>query len=134
MTHRILRRAAATFFVMTAGALFVAPNASAQNQKWVQLFNGKDLDGWVPKFSAFDLGVNYNDTFRVENGLLTVSYDKWADFGDPPHFGHLFHKEKKFSHYVLAVEYRFVEEQVKGGPAWALRNNGRTGEASAVAR
>ncbi|HYP14954.1 MAG TPA: DUF1080 domain-containing protein, partial [Bryobacteraceae bacterium] len=89
-----------------------------------QLFNGKNLDGWVPKFSGFDLGVNHNDTFRVENGLLMVSYDKWANFGDPPHFGHLFYKDKKFSHYVVAVEYRFVGEQVKGGPGWALRNNG----------
>ena len=70
MTHRTLRRAAATFFVMVAGALFVAPNAPAQNQKWVQLFNGKNLDGWVPKFSGFDLGVNYNETFRVENGVM----------------------------------------------------------------
>ena len=65
MTHRILRRAGATFFVMAAGALVVAPNAPAQNQKWVPLFNGKNLDGWVPKFTGFDLGVNYNDTFST---------------------------------------------------------------------
>ncbi len=56
MTHRILRRAATTFFVMAAGALVVATNAPAQKQKWVQLFNGKNLDGWVSKFSGFDLG------------------------------------------------------------------------------
>jgi hypothetical protein len=124
MWHRIVGRAATTFFLVAAAVLVLAPNAPAQNQKWVQLFNGKNLDGWVPKFSGFELGVNYNDTFRVENGLLTVSYDKWADFGDPPHFGHLFYKDKKFSHYVVAVEYRFVGKQVKGGPGWALRNNG----------
>lgn len=124
MTRPILRCAAATFLAVAAGALFVASTVRAQNQKWVQLFNGKNLDGWVPKFSGFDLGVNYNDTFRVENGLLIVSYDKWADFGDPPHFGHLFYASKKFSHYVVAVEYRFTGEQVKGGPGWALRNNG----------
>src|SRR3954447_19635852 len=124
MTNRMLRRVAATFFVMATAALVVAQDAPAQNQKWVQLFNGKNLDGWVPKFSGFDLGVNYNDTFRVENGLLKVSYDKWTDFGNPPHFGHLFYKNGKFSHYVVAVEYRFLGEQVKGGPGWALRNNG----------
>jgi hypothetical protein len=120
MWHRILGRAAA-IFIMT---LIVASNAPAQKQKWVQLFNGKNLDGWVPKFSGFDLGVNYNDTFGVENGLLVVSYAKWADFGNPPNFGHLFYKNKKFSRYVVAVEYRFTGEQVKGGPGWALRNNG----------
>lgn len=124
MTNRMLRRVAATFFVIANAALVVAQNAPAQNQKWVQLFNGKNLDGWVPKFSGFDLGVNYNDTFRVENGVLKVSYDKWTDFGNPPHFGHLFYKNKKFSHYIVAVEYRFVGDQVKGGPGWALRNNG----------
>ena len=58
MTYRILRCAAATFLVIAAGALFAAPIAPAQNQKWVQLFNGKNLDGWIPKFSGFDLGVN----------------------------------------------------------------------------
>src|SRR4051794_16833880 len=89
MTNRMLRRAATTFFAMAAASLVMAPKAPAQGQKWVQLFNGKNLDGWVPKFSGFDLGVNYNDTFRVENGVLKVSYDKWTDFGNPPHFGHL---------------------------------------------
>jgi hypothetical protein len=122
--HRVLGRNAAMVLALAAGLLLVTPSAAAQTQKWTQLFNGKNLDGWVPKFSGFDLGVNYNDTFRVENGLLTVSYDKWTDFGDPPHFGHLFYKTKKFSHYVIAVEYRFVGKQVKGGPGWALRNNG----------
>jgi hypothetical protein len=97
MWNRILGRAAGSFFVMAAPVL-LWPQTHAQNQKWVQLFNGKNLDGWIPKFSGFELGVNYNDTFRVENGLLTVSYDKWADFGDPPHSGHLFYKDKKFSH------------------------------------
>ena len=29
-----------------------------------------------------------------------------------------------FSYYRLAAEYRFVGEQVPGGPAWAIRNNG----------
>src|SRR5689334_22156856 len=75
MWNRILGRAAAGYFVMASAVLLVAPNAPAQNHTWVQLFNGRNLDGWVPKFSGFDLGVNYNDTFRVENGLLMVSYD-----------------------------------------------------------
>ncbi len=124
MSHLTYRRFAATFLIMAASALGAAPPAPAQNPKWVQLFNGKNLDGWVPKFSGFDLGVNYNNTFRVENGLLKVAYDQWTDFGNPPHFGHLFYKTRKFSHYIVAVEYRFAGEQVKGGPGWALRNNG----------
>jgi hypothetical protein len=121
MTTTALRRVAA--FVLAASACLPA-QTNADRKDWVQLFNGKNLDGWVPKFSGFELGVNYNDTFRVENGIFKVSYDKWADFGTPPHFGHIFYKNQKFSHYIVAVEYRFVGEQVKGGPGWALRNNG----------
>jgi hypothetical protein len=89
--------------------------------EWIQLFNGRDLAGWTPKFRGCELGVNYNDTFRVENGVLKVCYDKYDNFGN--RFGHLFH-EGVFSHYLLRVEYRFVGEQVKGGPGWAFRNNG----------
>ena len=77
-----------------------------------------------PKFAKHDLGENYNDTFRVEDGLLKVRYDKWETFNGE--FGHMFYKDP-FSYYVIAAEYRFVGDQVKGaGPslAWAIRNNG----------
>ena len=121
MTTTALRRVAA---IVLAAAACLPAQTNADRKDWLQLFNGKNLDGWVPKFSGFELGVNYNDTFRVENGVFKVSYDKWADFGTPPHFGHIFYKSQKFSHYIVAVEYRFAGEQVKGGPGWALRNNG----------
>ena len=89
--------------------------------KWISLFNGKDLTGWTPKFRGEKLGVNHKNTFRVVDGLLTVSYDQWDDFGAK--FGHLFYKDS-FSHYRLRAEYRFIGKQVNGGPGWALRNNG----------
>ena len=95
--------------------------ASDDKEEWVQLFNGKDLDGWTPKFVGHELGVNLLDTFRVEDGLLRVSYDKWESFEG--RFGHLFF-EAPFTHYRLRVEYRFVGEQVPGGPGWAYRNSG----------
>ena len=94
-----------------------APNAS----EWISLFNGKNLDGWTPKITGFDLGENHANTFRVENGVLRVAYDGYTEFGGK--FGHLFYKEP-FSNYVLRVEYRFVGQQTKGGPGWALRNSG----------
>ncbi len=90
-------------------------------EKWVQLFNGKDLDGWTPKFVGHELGVNHLDTFRVEDGLLRVCYDDWERFEG--RFGHLFF-ETPFSHYRLRVEYRFVGDQCEGGPGWAFRNSG----------
>ena len=102
----------------TGGA---AAKPDPNRQDWIQLFNGKSLDGWTPKFSKHDLGENFNDTFRVENGVLAVRYDKWSKFDGE--FGHLFYKDP-FSYYRLVAEYRFVGEQVPGGPGWARRNNG----------
>jgi hypothetical protein len=96
----------------------------ADQKDWIQLFNGRDLTGWTPKFRHHDLGENVNNTFRVEDGLLKVRYDKWTTFDDQ--FGHLFYREP-FSYYLLAAEYRFTGEQVKTPRtdlAWALRNNG----------
>jgi hypothetical protein len=95
--------------------------AEEEKGEWIQLFNGKDLTGWTPKFEGFELGENYKNTFRVEDGLLRVCYDQYEKWGK--NFGHLFYKSE-FSHYILRAEYRFMGEQVKGGPGWAYRNNG----------
>jgi hypothetical protein len=105
-----------------AGQQPVKPaNPSADRKDWIQLFNGKDLDGWVPKIKGYALGENFGDTFRVENGNLKAAYDKYTTFDE--RYGHLFYRQK-FSHYIIAAEYRFVGEQVAGGPDWAVRNNG----------
>ncbi len=93
----------------------------ASEENWIQLFNGKDLNDWQIKFKNHELGDNYNNTFRVEDGLLRVRYDNWDEWDGT--FGHIFYKDE-FSHYRLRAEYRFVDEQVKGGPEWAYRNNG----------
>ena len=105
--------------------LFLASCGSGTNktqkEEWVSLFNGKDLEGWDIKFKGFELNNNYRNTFRVENGNLVVSYDQWDKWNGE--FGHIFHKTP-YSRYKLRVEYRFVGEQVPGGPGWAFRNNG----------
>jgi hypothetical protein len=116
--------------LLAALLLSVAPVAFAQEKpadeaggEWIQLFNGKNLDGWTPKIRYSELGDNYGDTFRVEDGVLKVVYDKekYPTFGE--RFGHLFYKEP-FSNYLLRIEYRFVGEQCAGGPGWAVRNSG----------
>jgi len=90
--------------------------------EWLQLFNGKDLTGWTPKITGYAAGDNYADTFRVQRGVLRVSYDKYeGDFND--RFGHLFYDEP-FSNYILRLEYRLVGEQYRGGPEWARANSG----------
>ena len=93
----------------------------APQEKWIQLFNGKDLTGWKVKITGHELGDNHGNTFRVEDGVLKVCYDKYEKFDGK--FGHLF-CNKEFSNYRLRVEYRFTGEQVPGGPGWAFRNSG----------
>ena len=81
---------------------------------------GPDAAG-RPRSRGLTLGENYLDTFRAEDGVIKVSYDRYTKFEGE--FGHLFYKHP-FSAYKLRVEYRFVGEQVPGGPGWAFRNSG----------
>lgn len=98
---------------------FLLPKKEAP--EWIELFNGKDLADWTPKIRTHELGVNYANTFRVEDGLMKVRYDGYEQFDRQ--YGHIFYK-KPFSYYLLTVEYRFVGEQCPGGEGWALRNSG----------
>ena len=96
-----------------------AQNHSEEN--WIQLFNGQNLDDWHVKINGYELDDNYGNTFRVEDGIMKVSYDQYDAFDD--RFGHIFYN-KPFSYYKMAVEYRFVGEQAPEGPSWAFRNSG----------
>lgn len=89
--------------------------------KWIPLFNGKDLNGWDFKITGYPINYDPANTFRVRDGLLQVSYERYDTFGAK--FGHLFH-EQTFSKYRLRAEYRFVGEQVNDAPPWAIKNSG----------
>lgn len=114
-------KVARVLLAMVVGAALEATVRA--EQPWQPLFNGKDLSGWTPKIRGEAVGVNYGDTFRVEDGVIKVVYDpaRYPTFGEK--FGHLFH-EKTFARYRLRVEYRFTGEQCPGGPGWAVRNSG----------
>ncbi|MEM9819725.1 MAG: DUF1080 domain-containing protein [Bacteroidota bacterium] len=90
-------------------------------EKWVPLFNGKDLNDWQVKITSYPLNYDPNNTFRVEDGLLKVRYERYDTFSG--RFGHLFYKNP-FSKYRLRLEYRFVGQQIDGGPPWAMKNSG----------
>jgi hypothetical protein len=85
------------------------------------LFNGKDLGDWTVKIAGQELNENYRHTFRVEDGLLKVSYQEYEKFEN--RFGSLFSKQK-FSHYWIRAEYRFVGSLAAGAPRWAYKNSG----------
>ncbi len=110
------------------GTLFSCSATSQVNQKTtvktpkpIQLFNGKDIKDWTPKIRLHEVGDNYANTFRVEDGLLKVRYDGYDDFNQQ--YGHLAYNNP-YGYYVLRLEYRFVDEQTKGGEGWAWANSG----------
>lgn len=90
-------------------------------EEWQSIFNGEDLEGWTIKITGYPAGVNYNNTFSAEGGILGVSYDNYDRFNGE--FGHIFYNEK-LSSYKLRLKYRFKGEQVEGGPSWGYRNSG----------
>ncbi|MBD0374726.1 MAG: DUF1080 domain-containing protein [Flavisolibacter sp.] len=96
-------------------------NEEKETKKWISLFNGKNLNHWKPKIAGYKLGENYGNTFRVQNGMLSVRYDQYNRFQNK--FGALYF-DKKFSNYRLRVEYRFVGDTTPGAPSWGFRDGG----------
>jgi hypothetical protein len=92
-----------------------------QDQSWVTLFNGKNLEGWKPKIAGFAYGENFGNTFRVNQGILSTRYDAYGSFNE--RFGAIYYN-KKFSNFRLKVEYRFVGELTPGAPEWGFRDGG----------
>ena len=118
------------FFVLTCSLLVVGCNQKEKvskesndetSEKWIQLFNGKDLNDWNIKIKGYPLNENIHNTFRVEDGVIKVSYDQYDSFDES--YGHLFYKQP-FSSYKLKIQYRFTGTQCKGGAEWAHRNSG----------
>lgn len=107
----------AAFFLL----ILLQISCNPKQEEWVQLFNGKDLTGWKVKIRGHELGENPGNTFYVEDGKLKVQYNPDSSFNEK--FGHIFYNTP-YSHYLLAAEYRFVGNQAKDGPGWAIRNSG----------
>jgi hypothetical protein len=99
--------------------LFAAgtPGQAAEGKpagKWRTLFDGKTLTGWTPKIVGYPAGEDPLQTFRVRDGAIAVSYDKYGG-KLANRFGHLFYKEP-FEAYRLSLDYRFTGEQVPNDP------------------
>jgi hypothetical protein len=94
---------------------------SASTTEWIQLFNGKDLKDWTVKIHHHEVGEDTANTFRVEDGIIKVRYDKYDSFNQQ--YGHLFYKQP-FSYYHLKFEYRITGEWRKDAPGYTIRNSG----------
>jgi hypothetical protein len=105
-----------------AGVASAAAGQQPAGGDWIRLFNGRDLTNWTPKIAKHDVGENYANTFRVENGILKVGYDGYNGTLNSQ-FGHLFSRQS-FSSYHLVIEYRFTGHWLPDTPEWARRNSG----------
>jgi len=105
------------------GPMAAPPSDTIADAQWIEIFDGKSLDGWQPKLVGSPLGEDSRDTFRVQDGSITVAYDNYPQWSGE--FGHLFYHQP-FTHYALQLEYRFLGEQIAEGAAmaWAWRNSG----------
>lgn len=99
----------------------VYAQADANREDWVSLFNGKDIKDWIPKINHHEAGDNFANTFRVEDGILKVRYDKYGAFNEQ--FGHLYYKTP-FSYFKLVFEYRFTGQWQKDAPTYTIKNSG----------
>ena len=88
--------------LLVAGMMQLLPIASAtaadDQGEMIQLFNGKDLDGWFADVPSADKNPKIKPSFVVRDGNL-------VSMGTPR--GHLITK-KSFKDYRLEVQYRFA--------------------------
>jgi hypothetical protein len=116
MKHRL-----ATILLGVATAAAACAESPESSAEWHSLFNGRDLAGWTPKISKHAVGENFADTFRVEDGILKVSYDGYGRFDEQ--FGHLY-TNQAYSSYILRLEYKITGSAVADSPPWAKLNSG----------
>lgn len=96
------------------------PTARSPSE-WISLFNGKDLSGWTVKITGHPLGKNFAETFRVEEGILKVSYDDYKQFDKQ--YGHLY-TNIPYAKYRLRMEYRFTGKMMPDAPKYVNLNSG----------
>ena len=97
-------------------------NRVNNSPEWTSLFNGKDLDGWTAKVHKYEAGVNYAETFRAEDDMIRVVYDKYDGLFED-RFAHLY-TDEAYSNFHLSLDYRFVGEMYPGTPSYARLNSG----------
>lgn len=125
MKNFILTKKQKSFPLIIVAILFytscVTTKNEADKKDWQTLFNGKDLKDWTVKIFHHEVGDNYGNTFRVEDGIMKVRYDQYDSFNN--RYGHLYYNTP-FSYYHLVVEYRFVGEWRKDAPSYTIKNSG----------
>lgn len=109
------------FLLIALSCMTFSAQAKPKKEKWIQLFNGKNLSNWTVKIHHHEVGDNFGNTFRAENGMIKVRYDQYDQFNE--RYGHLYYN-KPFSHYKLRLQYRFTGIWRKDAPDYTEKNSG----------
>lgn len=120
-TGLFIRNCIFCFAAITIAACKSPQKVQSGKDGWVSLFNGRDLNDWMVKINHHEVGDNFGNTFRVEDGMIKVRYDQYGAYNEQ--FGHLYYKTP-FSYYHLVVEYRFTGEWKKDAPSYTMLNSG----------
>lgn len=94
---------------------------SIASSEWKSLFNGRDIKDWTVKIHHHETGEDTAKTFRVEDGIIKVRYDKYDIFNEQ--YGHLYYN-KPYSYFRLKFEYRITGQWRKDAPSYTIRNSG----------
>ena len=95
--------------------------SAPKREKWIKLFNGKNIKNWTVKIHHHEVGENFGNTFRVEEGIIKVRYDQYEKFNE--RYGHLFYNTP-YSYFTLKLDYRFTGIWRKDAPSYTERNSG----------
>jgi hypothetical protein len=112
------------FLILVFAAGFtgcVPAKNSVTTPQWISLFNGRDIKDWIVKIHRHEVGEDTANTFRVEDGIIKVRYDKYDKFNEQ--YGHLYYKQP-FSYFHLITEYRITGEWRKDAPSYTIKNSG----------
>lgn len=90
-----MKQIALTLFLVVFGFTFTA---SAQKQ-YVDLFNGKNLDGWYTFLNGREVNSDPNKVFTVKNGNIVISGEE---------FGCITTNEE-FENYKLTLDFKWGE-------------------------
>jgi hypothetical protein len=110
-----------TLTLLAFAFAFSCTSTKKEEPAWISLFNGKDLTDWIVKIHHHETGVNFGETFRVEDEMIKVRYDQYGDYNDQ--FAHLYYKVP-YSRFHLSLDYRFTGQLQAGAPEYTLLNSG----------
>ena len=83
------------------------PILLAQTNDAIELFNGKDLSGWVIEGpTEFDNKGNKEPIWVADNGMITCRVNNRKSYG------FLRYDNKQFSDFVFSLEYRLSEKEL----------------------